>query len=56
MVGWSMGNWLYPRGLWSGDDLDRHEHDPGVEVAVTSATELEHVDVFDSELDWLAPW
>jgi hypothetical protein len=56
VVGWSIGNWLYPRGLWSGDDLDSHQHDPGVEVAVTSATELGHVDVFDSELDWLAPW
>lgn len=56
VVGWSPGNWLYPRGLWTGDDVAKHEHDPGVDVATTSAKELALVDVFDSDLDWLAPW
>jgi hypothetical protein len=56
VVGWSPGNWLYPRGLWTGDDVENHAHDPGVELAETSAQELANVDVFDSGLDWLAPW
>ncbi len=56
VVGWSTENWLYPRGLWTGDDVETHAHDPGVEVATTSAKELAAVDVFDADLDWLAPW
>jgi hypothetical protein len=56
VVGWSAGNWIYPRGLWTGDDQVKHERDRGVEVATTSAKDLSQVDVFDSDLDWLAPW
>jgi len=52
-IGWSPGNWLYPRGLWSGEDEVKHEHDPGVDVAVTTSEDLASIDVFDPDLDWL---
>jgi hypothetical protein len=56
VVGWSPGNWIYPRGLWTGEDLAKHDADPGVELAETSARDLADIDVFDAGLDWLAPW
>jgi hypothetical protein len=56
VIGWSPGNWVYPRGLWTGADQARHEQDRGVDVATTSARDLAEVDVFDVDLDWLAPW
>lgn len=56
VIGWSPGNWVYPRGLWTGDDQARHEHDRGVDVATTTARDLAEVDVFDADLDWLSPW
>lgn len=55
-IGWSVGNWLNPKGRWSGPELHLHRKDRGAEIAESSARTLNEIDVFSADIDWLLPW